>query len=113
MPTLMGEYKVPHFDAKGEANRFFTEAGFQSEGEADMFDLRQAPSVSKFDNDNDGLPDPDESLFNRATVKGSQFLPPMFEFSGACAGCGETPYVKLLTQLFGRKLGDLYVAFGV
>ncbi len=50
------------------------------------------------------LPDPDPSLFNRATVKGSQFLPPMFEFSGACAGCGETPFVKLLSQLFGDRL---------
>ncbi len=38
------------------------------------------------------------------TVKGSQFKQPKFEFSGACAGCGETPYLKLLTQLFGDKL---------
>lgn len=38
------------------------------------------------------------------TVKGSQFAPPKFEFSGACAGCGETPYLKLLTQLFGERL---------
>ena len=38
------------------------------------------------------------------TVKGSQFKKPRFEFSGACAGCGETPYLKLLTQLFGDKL---------
>jgi pyruvate-ferredoxin/flavodoxin oxidoreductase len=53
------------------------------------------------------LPDPDESLFNRATVKGSQFLPPMFEFSGACVGCGETPFVKLCSQLFGDRM---YVA---
>ncbi|MFZ5788006.1 MAG: pyruvate:ferredoxin (flavodoxin) oxidoreductase [Acidobacteriota bacterium] len=37
-------------------------------------------------------------------VKGSQFLQPLFEYSGACAGCGETPYVKLLTQLFGDRL---------
>lgn len=50
------------------------------------------------------LPDPDPKLFNRWTIKGSQFLPTMFEFSGACAGCGETPYVKLLTQLFGDRL---------
>ncbi len=49
------------------------------------------------------LPDTDPSLFNRYTVKGSQLLPPMFEFSGACAGCGETPYIKLLTQLFGDR----------
>ena len=40
----------------------------------------------------------------RNTVKGSQFLRPLFEFSGACAGCGETPYVKLLTQLFGDRM---------
>ena len=38
------------------------------------------------------------------TIKGSQFRTPKFEFSGACAGCGETPYLKLLTQLFGDKL---------
>ena len=38
------------------------------------------------------------------TVKGSQFKKPLFEFSGACAGCGETPYVKLITQLFGDRM---------
>ncbi|MDD5728147.1 MAG: pyruvate:ferredoxin (flavodoxin) oxidoreductase, partial [Victivallales bacterium] len=38
------------------------------------------------------------------TVKGSQFLKPLFEFSGACAGCGETPYVKLVSQLFGERM---------
>ncbi len=38
------------------------------------------------------------------TVKGSQFVKPLFEFSGACAGCGETPYVKLITQLFGDRM---------
>ena len=38
------------------------------------------------------------------TVHGVQFLEPLFEFSGACAGCGETPYVKLLSQLFGDRL---------
>ena len=40
----------------------------------------------------------------KESVKGSQFKQPLFEFSGACAGCGETPYVKLLTQLFGDRL---------
>jgi len=50
------------------------------------------------------IPDPDPKLFNRFTTKGSQFLPPMFEFSGACGGCGETPYIKLLTQLYGDRL---------
>ena len=42
--------------------------------------------------------------FKRNTVKGSQFSPPLFEFSYACAGCGETAYIKLLTQLFGEKM---------
>jgi len=50
------------------------------------------------------IPDTDPALFNRFTTKGSQLLPTMFEFSGACAGCGETPYVKLLTQLFGDRM---------
>lgn len=42
------------------------------------------------------------ALFDRATVRGSQFQPPLMEFSGACEGCGETPYVKLLTQVGGE-----------
>jgi pyruvate-ferredoxin/flavodoxin oxidoreductase len=50
-----------------------------------------------------GLPETDPSLYNIGTVKGSQFVKPLFEFSGACAACGETPYVKLLTQLFGDR----------
>jgi pyruvate-ferredoxin/flavodoxin oxidoreductase len=49
------------------------------------------------------LPEADENIINRASVKGSQFVRPLFEFSGACAGCGETPYVKLMTQLFGDR----------
>ena len=43
-------------------------------------------------------------VFATSTVKGSQFLRPLFEFSGACPGCGETPYVKLVTQLFGDRM---------
>lgn len=42
-------------------------------------------------------------VFDRKTLKGSQFSQPLVEFSGACAGCGETPYAKLLTQLYGEK----------
>jgi pyruvate-ferredoxin/flavodoxin oxidoreductase len=49
------------------------------------------------------IPNTDPSLFKANTVKGSQFVQPLFEYSGACAGCGETPYVKLLTQLFGDR----------
>ncbi|HIU15719.1 MAG TPA: pyruvate:ferredoxin (flavodoxin) oxidoreductase [Candidatus Ventricola intestinavium] len=50
------------------------------------------------------LPEVDHAILNRANVKESQFLKPLFEFSGACAGCGETPYVKLVTQLFGDRM---------
>ncbi|HWA85898.1 MAG TPA: pyruvate:ferredoxin (flavodoxin) oxidoreductase [Opitutus sp.] len=50
------------------------------------------------------LPDPDRTKLDLGTIKGAQFLAPLIEFSGACAGCGETPYLKLLTQLFGDRL---------
>ena len=45
-----------------------------------------------------------DNPMNKASIKGSQFEQPLLEFSGACAGCGETPYVKLLTQLFGDRM---------
>ncbi len=51
-----------------------------------------------------GIPEIDRRDVRLDTVKGSQLLEPLFEFSGACAGCGETPYLKLLTQLFGDRL---------
>jgi pyruvate-ferredoxin/flavodoxin oxidoreductase len=51
-----------------------------------------------------GLPEVDRSTISHTQVKDLQLLQPLFEFSGACAGCGETPYVKLLTQLFGDRL---------
>ena len=47
---------------------------------------------------------PKANPMNKKTVKGSQFEKPLFEFSGACAGCGETPYAKLVTQLFGDRM---------
>ncbi|MDR4508010.1 MAG: pyruvate:ferredoxin (flavodoxin) oxidoreductase [Candidatus Brocadiaceae bacterium] len=50
------------------------------------------------------LPETDPSKYTVNNVKGSQFVKPLFEYSGACVGCGETPYVKLLTQLFGDRL---------
>ncbi len=50
------------------------------------------------------LPEVDTSKFKKDTVKGCQFATPLFEFSGACAGCGETPYVKVVTQLFGEDM---------
>ncbi len=50
------------------------------------------------------LPETDPRLLDPTTVKGAQAREPLFEFSGACAGCGETPYLKLLTQLFGDRM---------
>ncbi len=50
------------------------------------------------------LPVADRARVDFGTVRGAQFLQPLFEFSGACAGCGETPYLKLLSQLFGDRL---------
>jgi pyruvate-ferredoxin/flavodoxin oxidoreductase len=52
----------------------------------------------------DALPSDVMGPFKEKTVKGSQFKQPLMEFSGACAGCGETPYVKLITQLFGDRM---------
>jgi pyruvate-ferredoxin/flavodoxin oxidoreductase len=50
-----------------------------------------------------GLPEMDRHALNTSQVKDVQLLQPLFEFSGACAGCGETPYLKLLSQLFGDR----------
>ena len=52
----------------------------------------------------ENLPINEKPTVNYSTVHGVQFLEPLFEFSGACAGCGETPYIKVLTQLFGDRL---------
>ena len=57
-------------------------------------------NISFFEN----IPWNDRSRIDFSTVHGAQFLEPLFEFSGACAGCGETPYLKLLSQLFGDRL---------
>ncbi len=61
---------------------------------------REAPHWATFL----ALPEVDDALINVGTIKGSQFKRPLFEFSGACAGCGETPYIKLVTQLFGDRM---------
>ncbi len=50
------------------------------------------------------LPNYDRTELSISNVKGAQFLEPLFEFSGACSGCGETPYIKLLTQLYGDSI---------
>ena len=61
------------------------------EKEADNWDYAMTVSIK-------------DNLMDKATVKGSQFAMPYLEFSGACAGCGETPYIKLITQLFGDRM---------
>ncbi|MCL1849041.1 MAG: pyruvate:ferredoxin (flavodoxin) oxidoreductase, partial [Clostridiales bacterium] len=69
--------------------------------------MKPAPEQIEAQSDNwefaSTLPLPDVDV-NLATVRGSQFKQPLFEFSGACAGCGETPYVKLISQLFGDRM---------
>ncbi len=61
------------------------------------------PTLARAWEDVLSLPKADTSSLKRNTVKGSQFYPPLFEFSYACSGCGETAYIKVLTQLFGEK----------
>ena len=57
-----------------------------------------------FDYAEANIPEKKDVGFDKTTVKGSQFVKPLLEFSGACAGCGETPYAKLVTQLFGDRM---------
>ncbi len=66
---------------------------FESQVEVEAANWEFATTVSIKDN-----------LWNKYSVKGSQFCQPLFEFNGACGGCGETPYIKLLTQLYGDRM---------
>jgi pyruvate-ferredoxin/flavodoxin oxidoreductase len=61
---------------------------------------KEKKNIEFFEN----IPWNDRSKIDFSTVHGAQFLEPLFEFSGACAGCGETPYLKLMSQLFGERL---------
>ncbi len=67
--------KLPHLDTERKSYSFFLE-----------------------------IPEMDRTTLKLSTVKGTQLLQPLFEYSGACAGCGETPYVKLMSQLFGDRV---------
>ncbi len=69
-------------------------------GEKEPILKTEQKSIDFFEN----IPWNDRSRIDFSTVHGAQFLEPLFEFSGACAGCGETPYLKLLSQLFGDRL---------
>jgi len=66
---------------------------FESQAEVEAVNWEFAMTVPVKDN-----------LWNKYSVKGSQFCQPLFEFNGACGGCGETPYIKLLTQLYGDRM---------
>ncbi len=69
-------------------------------GEKEPILKKEQENIDFFEN----IPWNDRSKIDFSTVHGAQFLEPLFEFSGACAGCGETPYLKLLSQLFGDRL---------
>lgn len=69
-------------------------------GEKEPILNKEQKNIEFFEN----IPWNDRSKIDFSTVHGAQFLEPLFEFSGACAGCGETPYLKLLSQLFGDRL---------
>jgi pyruvate-ferredoxin/flavodoxin oxidoreductase len=78
-----------------------------TKGKGDAIVMQPQTPLRKIESENWNyflsIPDTDPKLINKETVKGSQFILPLFEFSGACAGCGETAYVKLVTQLFGDR----------
>ncbi|MBA4416431.1 MAG: pyruvate:ferredoxin (flavodoxin) oxidoreductase [Syntrophus sp. (in: bacteria)] len=80
--------------------------GNKTDAKAINMDLQEPLRVAEAENYSFflNLPETDPSRFNLMTVKGSQFVRPLFEYNGACSGCGETPYLKLLTQLFGDRL---------
>ncbi len=79
----------------------------KSEAKVKAINMKPQPPIREQERNNYNfflqIPDVDRRTVKIDTIKGSQFLRPLFEYSGACAGCGETPYVKLVTQLFGDR----------
>jgi pyruvate-ferredoxin/flavodoxin oxidoreductase len=77
----------------------------KQEFERKAINMADQPPLREAESDNwnffFNLPEVDRTAMSPGTIKNSQLLQPLFEFSGACAGCGETPYLKLVTQLFG------------
>jgi pyruvate-ferredoxin/flavodoxin oxidoreductase len=80
----------------------------KSEAKLKAINMRPNASLIESERENwnffDAIPDTDRRKISHDSVRAMQIERPLFEFSGACAGCGETPYVKLLTQLFGDRL---------
>lgn len=79
----------------------------KSEARLKAVNMAPQPELRQQENANwkffQGIPEMDRSKINKHLVKDDQLLQPLFEFSGACSGCGETPYLKLLSQLFGER----------
>ena len=82
----------------------------KNKGEPRLKAINMSPKLEHLDNERENydfftaLPPVDRSSILKLDAKGSQLLEPLFEYSGACAGCGETPYLKLATQLFGDRM---------
>ncbi len=80
----------------------------KSESRVKAINMKPQPALREAERGNYdfflALPEADRKTVRTDTVKGTQFFQPLFEYSGACSGCGETPYVKLATQLFGDRM---------
>ena len=109
MPDYKFAVTISHVDCTGCGSCAGVCPGKQGKKALEMQPIHEHTEQQEIFDYNKSLPPKPEvaARFKTSTVKGSQFLKPLMEFSGACAGCGETPYVRLLTQLFGP---DMYIA---
>ena len=106
MPDYKFAVTISHVDCTGCGSCAGVCPGKQGAKALEMKSIHKHEEHQEVFDYNKALPPKKDVVerFKTSTVKGSQFLKPLMEFSGACAGCGETPYVKLLTQLFGPKM---------
>ncbi len=106
MPEYAFSITVSQVDCTGCGSCAAVCPGKMGKKALEMEPVRQHTEKQQYFDYGKALPEKEApaAKFKHDTVKGSQFLRPLLEFSGACAGCGETPYVKLLTQLFGPKM---------
>jgi len=108
--TGMPQYKfamtISALDCTGCGSRAKVRPGKKGEKALVMNSLEKSLGEQKIFDYGQSLPIKQDVIekFKETTVKGSQFKQPLLEFSGACAGCGETPYAKLITQLFGDRM---------
>ena len=109
MTGMPGKYfamTVSAYDCTGCGSCVNVCPGKKGEKALSMVNFEANKKEQEFFDYGQSLPEKPEVFekFKPSTVKGSQFKQPLLEFSGACAGCGETPYAKLVTQLFGDKM---------